>query len=770
MLSTLERIADYGASYTMHLGIVNSTATTAGTPIPATTSGPSANNILVNVLWFASLMISLIAASFAILVKQWLREYLAVQNPSPQARLRVRHLREPQLAAWRVIEIAAVLPLLLQLSLGLFFVGMCYFTSEIHSSIGHTTIPLVAGWAACFLSVTLLPFIFPRCPYRTPLLKGIVRSWHRRFYKDTDREEEEVYVMALSTSSEQISGAQAAVRTAWRQFARLYARWQKHIQTYDEAKAAVTGEVDVEILTSVDLIQSNDELFRTTILEAFRQTHPSAEQLQQFIFIALKSRVQLPESAWTDELPEMDLSVLSASPRDTLIDLIVQHLTRTSGESHNGSIRSAPGAFIAVLIFLHGASKGQELSQSGIQFIRKDMGATSMSLVKAAEREGYGINEKLERILHFMLGLNIEVFGTMVLNIAQQIEPDQDHLQRFIYSALRSRVELHKDAWTDALPVMDLDNLAAAPRIAMIELIAHHLESRNWWRRGFGCSDRTAFIAVLMYLRNAPREQDLSQIGVQFMRQLLYQDGEDTCQTLVVAAGRSGDLDRKVQHILRTMWELVYDIGHDLSACVSNVRTIVDTYARFVRRDGDAFRIANEPIDPPPNLSRYPFDYVSDDCRWVTTKYLLHSLQFTFENWPSDPPLQVSTVRDALTLCLQSSYRPATGLKLPNWDLVGVFHIAWQNIESTRYLVSSIACLPLEYICDEYFRDCLTNSAGTVPLLIIRYSAHNAISDFTRNGSQELHYDGNVAYSRGGGIDARNVEDLSGGHLHDPAR
>lgn len=56
---------------------------------------PASGDIRINIFWFASLVISLVTASLAILVKQWLREFLAVVNPSPLARVRIRHLREP---------------------------------------------------------------------------------------------------------------------------------------------------------------------------------------------------------------------------------------------------------------------------------------------------------------------------------------------------------------------------------------------------------------------------------------------------------------------------------------------------------------------------------------------------------------------------------------------------------------------------------------------------------------------------------------------------
>lgn len=153
---------------------------------PSTTSStqaffqPSTNAIRVNVLWFSSLLFGLISASFAILVKQWLREYLADDYTSPQARLRVRNFRYPGLADWKVFEIAAALPLLLQTSLGLFFVGLCFFTADVHNSIGRTTLPLVAGWAFLFFATTFAAVLSPRCPYKTAFLKPTVQYLRRQ--------------------------------------------------------------------------------------------------------------------------------------------------------------------------------------------------------------------------------------------------------------------------------------------------------------------------------------------------------------------------------------------------------------------------------------------------------------------------------------------------------------------------------------------------------------------------------------------------------------
>ncbi|KAI0759902.1 hypothetical protein BC629DRAFT_1295186, partial [Irpex lacteus] len=143
--------------------------TTTASPTFTTTSDfqPSRNAIRVNVLWFTSLTLSLVSASLAILVKQWLREYLAGEYTSPQAHLRIRHFRAPGLRHWKVFELAATVPLLLQICLALFLIGLCFFTADVHSSIGHTTLPLVAGWGFLIVAATLSPIFSSRCPYKT---------------------------------------------------------------------------------------------------------------------------------------------------------------------------------------------------------------------------------------------------------------------------------------------------------------------------------------------------------------------------------------------------------------------------------------------------------------------------------------------------------------------------------------------------------------------------------------------------------------------------
>ncbi|KAJ3523538.1 hypothetical protein NM688_g8712 [Phlebia brevispora] len=168
----LRQLSSQTSSYRLNEGYLNSTASAlpSQTPFQA-----EPTDVRVNVCWFASLILSLSTASFGILVKQWLREYLAIDRTVPEERIRTLHFRARGLEQWKLFKIAAALPLVLQLSLALFFVGLCYFTSEIHPSLRTTSLTLVSGWALLVVFTFLAPLVSARCPYKTTFLRSAYR-------------------------------------------------------------------------------------------------------------------------------------------------------------------------------------------------------------------------------------------------------------------------------------------------------------------------------------------------------------------------------------------------------------------------------------------------------------------------------------------------------------------------------------------------------------------------------------------------------------------
>ncbi|KAK0226663.1 hypothetical protein IW262DRAFT_1252783, partial [Armillaria fumosa] len=94
---------------------------------PYTKFTPATTDVWVNGLWFTSLSLSLATALVAVLVKQWLLHYLALPSGTPQEQSYVRQFRYRGFQKWHVLVIVGLLPVLMHLALGIFFVGLIIF-------------------------------------------------------------------------------------------------------------------------------------------------------------------------------------------------------------------------------------------------------------------------------------------------------------------------------------------------------------------------------------------------------------------------------------------------------------------------------------------------------------------------------------------------------------------------------------------------------------------------------------------------------------------
>ncbi|EEB92905.1 hypothetical protein MPER_08513, partial [Moniliophthora perniciosa FA553] len=152
------------------------TASLARTPFK-----PDASSIRINCFWFLSLIFSLTSGLFALLCKQWLREHQRdTPTRTPGEALALRQLRRDSFEKWGVSSFLSALPILLEVALLLFFVGVLDLLWNRH------VIPFVL----CFTAVTLIPHnqtlnirdcAFERlqyqfiCPYKSPQAWAIYR-------------------------------------------------------------------------------------------------------------------------------------------------------------------------------------------------------------------------------------------------------------------------------------------------------------------------------------------------------------------------------------------------------------------------------------------------------------------------------------------------------------------------------------------------------------------------------------------------------------------
>lgn len=284
-------------NYTINSGFLNSTAPFApGRPFEAPLWA-----LRVNGLWFASLICSLSTASIGMLTKQWLREYLAMEWISPQERLRARQYRNPGLARWRVFEIAAALPVLLHVSLGLFFLGLCIFTSAIDERIGHSTIPLIAAWAFFVALTVIAPLFSPRCPYKIPMFRSVAHLGRR-------------YVLG-------------SVRRAL------------NLPRHEEERDVISkSQDDLDILLSVDKLMADDGLL-DLMWDVLRKSSPLPHTAVRFVLGAIKHRLDfiaahpIPDSL-QNVCVSLDLRLLSKRVSDSLLTVVAhtvsQHISQLS--------------------------------------------------------------------------------------------------------------------------------------------------------------------------------------------------------------------------------------------------------------------------------------------------------------------------------------------------------------------------------------------------------------------------------------------------------
>ncbi|XP_006453775.1 hypothetical protein AGABI2DRAFT_113547 [Agaricus bisporus var. bisporus H97] len=147
---------------------------------------PNHHDIVVNQLWFLSLILNLTAVAMGTFCLQWISAFsrgsdLKDKSILPHESLALRTLRYEGLVAWGVLHAPEALLLMVQLSIGLFTFGLIYFLWNVNNTTAIPSLvavvlaglvlfvmnlmPFVQSLAGVFVPVTLL---LPQCPYKSP--------------------------------------------------------------------------------------------------------------------------------------------------------------------------------------------------------------------------------------------------------------------------------------------------------------------------------------------------------------------------------------------------------------------------------------------------------------------------------------------------------------------------------------------------------------------------------------------------------------------------
>ncbi|KAG8781945.1 hypothetical protein FRC12_021382 [Ceratobasidium sp. 428] len=147
-----------------------------GYPPPFT---PAKYAIVINTLWFLSLMIGIIVTFVSILAKEWCHDYMAGRTGPMHEQARKRQQRFDGLTTWRMVGLINFLPTLLHIALFLFAIGLSIYLWYIYTIVAAPVIILTGITALFYCSITVLPFIYEFCPYTTALSRLVTSLWSK---------------------------------------------------------------------------------------------------------------------------------------------------------------------------------------------------------------------------------------------------------------------------------------------------------------------------------------------------------------------------------------------------------------------------------------------------------------------------------------------------------------------------------------------------------------------------------------------------------------
>ena len=169
VLAALGAISSQLNGFTYSPPFINSTINPAQRTKDEDASTPPTYAVWLNSLWFSALICTLSASSIAITVRQWLHQYSSGLSGTSREVARLRQYRYEGLIRWRVAEVVTILPVLLQLSLILFLVGLLILLWSIHPKVALVASTLVSVLLLFNVAVTIIPTFRADCCYQSPV-------------------------------------------------------------------------------------------------------------------------------------------------------------------------------------------------------------------------------------------------------------------------------------------------------------------------------------------------------------------------------------------------------------------------------------------------------------------------------------------------------------------------------------------------------------------------------------------------------------------------
>ncbi|KZV69156.1 hypothetical protein PENSPDRAFT_581380, partial [Peniophora sp. CONT] len=156
--------------------LVNSNDTSTSIPLSDINAGPfqvPRTAIVVNVLWFISLIISLGCALLSTLIQEWSRSYLrdvkrrSLNQTVKEVAFNHIYIRMG-IDRYKLDYAASVAVVLVHLAVALFLIGLVIFLFPINTILASFVVAITCTGMGIYVAPSLVPFFDKSCPYRTP--------------------------------------------------------------------------------------------------------------------------------------------------------------------------------------------------------------------------------------------------------------------------------------------------------------------------------------------------------------------------------------------------------------------------------------------------------------------------------------------------------------------------------------------------------------------------------------------------------------------------
>jgi len=139
---------------------------------------PNRLEIATNVLWTISLALSLTCTLSAILVQDWMQEYLRHSqcHNTPSTRARIRAYLFNGLRGYRLDQVISAIPVLLHLAILFFGAGLTTYFFAFNKIVAYAALVAYSIAGTSYLLITISPLISLSSPFKTPISNVLWRT------------------------------------------------------------------------------------------------------------------------------------------------------------------------------------------------------------------------------------------------------------------------------------------------------------------------------------------------------------------------------------------------------------------------------------------------------------------------------------------------------------------------------------------------------------------------------------------------------------------